>query len=184
LAAGLAATVITWTFAAGFAPEKLDSLSQYSPWLYGPAATAAWALFSIIAYLFLARNRRPRAPLNSYAGYRCQELAVVAAGDGCSLCANQQEKNRLGGVTAGFALTISGWVAALSLMPDGWLDWLGNAPAWIYCIASVVVWFTLSEVMYLLFRALAAQNAARWTRDPGGAATSVRSSSSQNLKSG
>ena len=162
LAAGLAATIITWTFAAAFVPEKLDSLSQYSPWLYGPAATAVWALLSAIAYVFITRARRRRAPLPSNENYRCREFAGVTASDGCSLCANQQEKNRLGGVTAGFALTISVWVAALSLMPDRWLDWLGDAPAWSYCIASVVVWFTLSQVMYLIFRALAPQNAVRW----------------------
>jgi uncharacterized protein (DUF983 family) len=153
LAAGLAVTVISWTFAAAFAPEELESLAHYSPWLYGPAATTAWALFSAIAYLLISRDRRRRAPLNPHEGYRCRELATAAKANGCSACANQEEKNRLGAVTAGFALTISGWVAALSFMPDGWLDWLGDAPAWIYCIASVVIWAILSEAMYLIFRA-------------------------------
>jgi hypothetical protein len=153
LAAGLAATVISWIFGAAFASDKLDSLSRYSPWLYGPAATAVWALFSAIAYLLISRDRPRRTPLISHEGYRCRELAVVATGKGCSVCANLEEKNRLGAVTAGFALTISGWVAALSFMPNGWLDWLSEAPGWIYCIASIILWAILSQTMYLIFRA-------------------------------
>jgi bacterioferritin len=153
LAAGLAATVISWTFAAAFAPEKLEALGHYSPWLYGPAATAAWALFSAIAYLLLRRDRRREAPSNAGEGYRCRELGVEAPTIGCTVCANQAEKNRLGAVTAGFALTIGTWVAALSFMPEGWLDWLGEAPAWIYCILSIVLWAASSVSMYLIFRA-------------------------------
>jgi len=153
LTIGLATTIASWTFAAAFAPEKLQSLARFSPWLYGPAATTVWALFSAIAYLVISRDRRGGAPLNSREGYRCREFAMAAKPAGCSVCANQEEKNRLGAVTAGFALTISAWVAALSFMPDGWLDWLGEAPAWIYCIASVILWATLSEAMYLIFRA-------------------------------
>ena len=153
LATGLAATIISWTFAAAFAPEELESLAHYSPWFYGPLATAAWALFSAIAYLLISRDRRRRAPQNAHEGYRCRELAMAAPANGCSVCANQAEKNRLGAVTAGFALTISGWVAALSFMPGAWLDWLSDAPAWIYCIASVVLWASLSEAMYIILRA-------------------------------
>ncbi|MBV8451963.1 MAG: hypothetical protein JOZ29_06770 [Deltaproteobacteria bacterium] len=153
LAAGLAATIISWTFAAAFAFEKVDSLSNYSPWLYGPATTAAWGLFSIIAYLIISRDHRRRMPLNSQEGYRCREFALAAAGNGHSICANQAEKNRLGAVTAGFAFTISGWVAALSFMPNGWLDWLGEEPAWVYCIVSVILWMASTQAMYLIFRA-------------------------------
>jgi hypothetical protein len=153
LAAGLAATIISWTFAAAFASEQLDSLSRYSPWLYGPAATAAWAAFSGVAYLLISRDRRRRVSLNSREAYRCPELALATKGDGCSVCANEEEKNRLGAVTAGFAVTISGWVAALSFMPDSWLDWLGGASAWVYCLASLILWATSSHGMYLIFSA-------------------------------
>ena len=153
LAIGLAATIVSWTFAVAFAPEKLDSLARYSPWLYGPAATAAWALCSGIAYLWISRDRRQRVPLNSRQAYRCRELPMVATASGCTVCANREEKNRLGAVTAGFALTISGWVAALSFMPDSWLDWLTKAPSGLYCIVSIVLWITLSAAMYLVFRA-------------------------------
>jgi len=151
LAAGLSVIVIGWTFAAAFAPEKLESLS-YSPWVYGPAATAAWGLFSAIAYQLISRGRRRRAPLESHEGYRRRDLLVVAT-EGYSLCASRAEKNRLAAVTAGFALTIAGWVAALSFMPNGWLDWLGQAPALLYCIVSIVLWAALTGVMYVVFRA-------------------------------
>jgi hypothetical protein len=153
LAVGLAAAVISWTFAAAFAPEKLESLSHYSPWLYGPVATTLWALFSVIAYLIISRDRRRKAPPNLHEGYHCRDLLVAVEASGCSVCANQAEKNRLAAVTAGFALTISGWVAALSFMPNGWLDWLGEAPAWIYCIGSIIMWAISSAAMYLVFHA-------------------------------
>jgi hypothetical protein len=151
LTIGLAATVAIWTFAAAFAPEELESLGRLSPWLYGPAATTAWALFSAIAYLLLSRDRKQKTPLNSCEGYRCRELAMPVKPNGRSVCANQKEKNRLGAVTGGFALTLNIWVAALSFMPEGWLDWLSQSPAWIYCIASVILWATLSEAVYLTF---------------------------------
>jgi hypothetical protein len=153
LAAGLAATVICWTFAAAFAPGELESLSQYSPWLYGPIASVVWALFSAIAYLLISRDQRRRAFLEPHEGYRCRDFTPAASANGGSVCANLEEKTRLAAITAGFALTISLWVAALSFMPDGWLDWLGEAPAWIYCLVSVVLWVTSSGAMYLVFRA-------------------------------
>jgi hypothetical protein len=169
LAAGLAATIISWTFAAAFTPEKLDSLSQYSPWLYGPAATAVWALFSAIAYFFIKRDRNRSAPVRSPEDYRCRDFAVMTFANGSSVCIDQEEKNRLGGVTGGFALTITGWVAALSVMPDHWLNWLSNAPASTYCVATIIVWAALTQAMYLIFRALN-QNRVR----SGARATDVR----------
>ena len=153
LAAGLAATIIGWTFAAAFAPEKMEAIAYYSPWLYGPAAATVWALFSTIAYVIVRRESRRQALLNSREGYRCRELAMLAPADGRSLCANQVEKHRLGAVTAGFALTISTWVAVLAFMPERWLDWLGAAPSWVYCIASVILWAASRQAMYLIFRA-------------------------------
>jgi ABC-type transport system involved in cytochrome c biogenesis permease subunit len=153
LAVGLTVTIASLMFAGAFAPDQLESVSRYSPWLYGPAATAAWALFSLIAYLLISRGRGQRAALDSHPGYGWRELATAPKRNGCSLCANQKEKNRLAAVTAGFALTLTAWVAVLSFMPDGWLDWLGKAPPWIYCLTSVVIWAGLSTAMYLIFRA-------------------------------
>jgi hypothetical protein len=153
LVAGLAATIAVWTFAAGFAPDQLDSLSRYSPWLYGPAATGAWALFSAIAYVLISREREPKASLDAKEGYQCRKQVMASKPNGCSVCATQEEKTRLAAVTAGFAVTITAWVAALSFMPYAWMDWLGQAPAWAYCIVSVALWWTLSATMYPLFRA-------------------------------
>ena len=152
LVAGLAATIAAWTFAAAFAPEELESLSRYSPWFYGPAATAAWALFSAIAYLFMSRGLDRRTMLNSHKSYRRLELAMAPKSNGHSVCANQNEKNRLCAVTAGLALTITAWVGALSFMPEHWIDWLGNSSVWICCVASLVLWSTLSAAMFLVFR--------------------------------
>jgi hypothetical protein len=153
LAAGLAGTVIGWTFAAAFAPEELESLSQYSPWLYGPVAVFLWALFSAIAFLLISRHRRWRVSLEPSEGYRCRDFAPAASANRGSVCANLEEKTRLAAVSAGFALTISLWVAALSFLPEGWFDLLGEAPVWIYCVVSITLWAALSEVMYLVFRA-------------------------------
>jgi hypothetical protein len=153
LAAGLAATVIGWIFAAAFAQTELESLSQYSPWLYGPVATAVWALFSAIAYLLISRDQRRRALLEPREGYRCRDFVPAVSANCRSVCANLEEKTRLAAVSAGFALTISVWVATLSFMPQGCLDWLGETPAWIYCLVSVTLWAALSEGIYLIFRA-------------------------------
>jgi len=153
LAAGLAATVIGWTFAAAFMPEELESVSQYSPWLYGPIAVAVWALFSAIAYLLISRDQRQRAILEAHDGYRCRDFPPTLSARCGSICVDLAEKTRLAATSAGFALTITAWVATLSFMPDGWLDWLGKAPAWLYCIISVTLWAALSAGMYLVFNA-------------------------------
>jgi hypothetical protein len=153
LATGLAATIIGWTFAAAFAPGELESLSQYSPWLYGPVAMIVWALFSAIAYLLISHDQRQRALLEPRAGYRCRDFPQVVPVNCHSVCANLEEKTRLGAISAGFALTISAWVAVLSFMPYGWLDRLERAPAWFYCLVSIILWLALSEGMYLVFRA-------------------------------
>jgi hypothetical protein len=152
LAVGLSATVVSLIFAGAFAPDQFESVSRVSPWLYGPIASGIWGLFSLIAYLFISRGRGRRAPLDSSEGYCCRELAMAPKPDGCSLCANEREKNRLAAATAGFAVTISAWVAVLSFMPGDWLDWLGRAPSWIYCISSIVLWSTSSGAMHLVFR--------------------------------
>ena len=155
LAAGVAATVICWTFTAAFAPGELESLSQYSAWLYGPVATTAWALFSALAYLFIFSDQRRRGSeetQDTHEGYRCRDFAPAVSANCGSVCANPEEKARLAAISAGFALTISIWVATLSFMPEGWLDWLGEASPWSYCVASVVLCAALSEAMYPVFR--------------------------------
>jgi hypothetical protein len=76
LTAGLAATVITWTFAAGYAPATLQTLGEYSPWLYGPGSTVAWAVFSAIAYLLIHRTG-PQTSAPHDETYRCRDLGVA-----------------------------------------------------------------------------------------------------------
>jgi hypothetical protein len=152
LTAGLAATIIVWTFAAGYAPETLEKLGEYSPWLYGPVSTVAWAAFSAIAYLLIRRGRQtPSRHLDET--YRGNAPGVPSTVISTSVCANQKAKNHLAAVTAGFALTITAWVAALSLMPADWIDSLSAAPAWSYCVGSVAFWAASSAAMYSIFNA-------------------------------
>ncbi len=151
LTVGLAATVGAWTFTAAFLPATVEKLTGYSPWVYGPVSTVVWALFSGVAYAILCRSHGQSAARDSLANYRCPEIAAAASAPGASVCASREEKRRLGAATAGFALTISTWVAALSFMPEDWLDTLTAAPVWFYCLVSVGLWATFSAVMYLAF---------------------------------
>lgn len=153
LTAGLAVTIIAWTFAAAYAPATLESLGEYSPWLYGPGSTVAWALFSGVAYLLIHRRDSRSSSTHPDETYCCRELGLRAPTTGFSVCASSDEKNHLAAVTAGFALTIAAWVATLSLMPEDWLDSLGEAPAWSYCAGSIGLWAALSVVMYHVFSA-------------------------------
>ncbi len=149
LTVGLAATVGAWTFVAAFAPATLEALGGYSPWIYGPASTAVWALFSGATYALLCRNRDQNAGSDALANYRCPELGIAAPAAGTSVCASREEKTRLGAATAGFALTISTWVAALSFMPEDLLDSLSAAPVWFYCLVSIGLWAAFSTLMYM-----------------------------------
>ena len=153
LTAGLAATIIIWTFAAAYAPASLEKLGEYSPWFYGPGSTVAWAVFSAVAYLLIHRSVQPSPSRHLDETYRCRDLGVPTPAIGPSVCANRDEKNHLAAVTAGFALTITAWVAALSLMPADWLDSLSAAPPWSYCVGSVGLWAALSTAMYSIFSA-------------------------------
>jgi hypothetical protein len=151
LTAGLAATIVIWIFAAGYAPATLEGLGEYSPWLYGPLSTAAWAVFSVIAYLLIRRSGEQSSSPDT--AYRCHDLRIPPAPAGGSVCTNRDEKNHLAAVSAGFALTITTWVAALSTMPADWLDSLSVTPAWWYCAGTVGLWAALSTIMYSVFSA-------------------------------
>jgi hypothetical protein len=67
---------------------------------------------------------------------------------------DQKEKHRLAAVVAGGALTITTWIAAISFMPASWLDRLEQGPAWLYCIASTILWVILSTAIYFIYRRL------------------------------
>ena len=152
LAAGLATTVIGWTFVVAFVQNKLESFSEYPLWLDGAVAIAVWALFSAIAYLLISRDPLQSSFLESHQNYRCPDLPRAVSANCGSVCANLEQKTRLAAMSAGLALTISLWLAALSFMPSAFLDWLGEAPAGICCIGSVILWVALSKGMYLVFR--------------------------------
>jgi hypothetical protein len=154
LTAGLAATIISWTFAVGYAPESLEALGDYSPWLYGPVATAAWAAFSAVAYLLIHQGNCRKVPSIPNEYYRCPDRQVAAPPRSLSVCASRDEKDRLAAVTAGLALTMSTWVAALSFAPERWMEALSAAPPWLYCLASVGLWASFSTASCSVFRAL------------------------------
>ena len=128
-------------------------MGEYSPWLYGPVSTVVWAVFSAIAYLLIHRKGQQNSPRHLDETYCCPDLGLPVPVISPSLCANRDEKNRLEAVTAGFALTVTAWVVALSLMPADWLDSLSAAPAWPYCVGSVGLWAALRAVMYSIISA-------------------------------
>ncbi|MGA2409286.1 MAG: hypothetical protein ABSG46_02715 [Candidatus Binataceae bacterium] len=152
LTVGLAAAIIAWVFVGAFAPASLEAMGGYSPWLYGPAAMALWALFTAIAYLLLRRNAREWTPSNSDETYRSASLRVTCPLHAASVCASRAEKDRLAAVTAGFALTITAWVAALSFVPGDWIGALGAAPPSLYCLASIGLWAVLTGASHAVFR--------------------------------
>lgn len=148
LTVGLAATVGAWVFVAAFLPASLEALTGYSAWIYGPVSTAVWALFSGTAYVALRRTWSRSSRSDSLVDYRCRELAIAAGEAAVSMCASHEEKLRLAAATAGFALTIATWVAALSFIPEGLLDSLSAAPAWFYCLTSIALWAAFRVLMY------------------------------------
>jgi hypothetical protein len=154
LTAGLAATIICWTFAVAYAPDSLEALGDYSPWLYGPAAIAVWAMFSTATYLLLRRNGRREIPSSPHENYQCAGLHVTAPSHGASVCASRAEKDRLAAVSAGLAFTMSTWVVTLSLAPERWMEALSAAPPWLYCLASAALWAGFSVATGAVFRAL------------------------------
>jgi len=154
LTAGLAATITAWTFAVGYAPAVLESLTGYSAWFYGPIALAVWAAFTTIAYLLIHRDARRGIPPSSDENYRCGELHIGAPAAGLSVCASRGEKDQLAAVTAGLAFTMTIWVAALSFAPNKWMEALSAEPPWFYFLVSVGLWVSLSFANYPVFRAL------------------------------
>jgi len=154
LTGGLALTIITWTFAAGYAPASVDALGGYSPWLYGPVMTAIWGTFAATAYLLIHWKASRKIPPAWDEDYRCAALHAASPTLGLSVSVSRSEKDRLAGVTAGLALTMGTWVAVLSFAPDGWMEGLVTAPPWLCCLASAALWVSFSIASYSVFRAL------------------------------
>jgi len=153
MTAGMAAVAGAWTFLAAFAPATLAALDGLSPWFDVPALIAIWALFSAIVYLLLRRTRHTHPASDEIVDYHCRERQITPYATSVSLCASREEKRHLGAITAGFALTISMWVAALSFLPGAWLNALNPAPVWFYCLVSAGLWVILSAAMYSLLSA-------------------------------
>jgi ABC-type transport system involved in cytochrome c biogenesis permease subunit len=158
LIAGLAATIICWICAVAFALNSLEALGDYSPWLYGPAAMAVWAMFSTVTYLLIRRNSRQKIPSSLHEHYQCAGLHVTAPYHGASICASRAEKDRLAAVTAGLAFTMSTWVVTLSLAPERWMEALSAAPPWLYCLASAALWAGFSVASGAVIRASSRRN--------------------------
>ena len=106
----------------GVCADELEALGGFSPWFDGPVLTAAWALFSGLAYLLLRRGEIARHAPDEIANYRCRMAETTPYSASASVCASREEKRRLAAATAGFALTISVWVATLSFLPEGWFN--------------------------------------------------------------
>jgi len=53
---------------------------------------------------------------------------------------------------AGFAVTISAWLALLSFAPHDWLDGIVSTSPWIYSLASMLVWWGSAVFAYWSFR--------------------------------
>jgi hypothetical protein len=153
LMTGLSAVAGSWIFVAAFAPTKLEALGGFSPWFDGPVLTAAWALFSGLAYLLLRRGDIARHAPDEIANYRCRMAETTPYSASASVCASREEKRRLAAATAGFALTISVWVATLSFLPEGWFNALNAAPVWFYCLVSVGLWGLLTAAMRVALEA-------------------------------
>jgi hypothetical protein len=157
LSAGLAIVVLFWMAAEAFASNWVESLGILSIWLYGPITAAAWGLLSISSYLLIVRAQRRNPALCPEHEEATREARGAATGDltkvpKCIEEADALEKDQLGGLMGGFAVTIAAWLAVLSFAPLKWLDSIASATPWIYCLASIALWFGSAELMYWSFR--------------------------------
>ena len=156
LSAGLAIVVLFWTGAQAFASDWIDSLGARSVWFYGPVSAAAWGLISAVSYVLIVRaqGRNPAlCPEHEEATREIRrktcELGKVPK---CIEYVDQLERDKLGAVMGGFAITIAVWLALLSLSPPGFLDGIVSTSPWIYSLATMVLWWGSGQLMYWTFR--------------------------------
>jgi hypothetical protein len=157
LSAGLAIVVLVWMAAEAFASDWIESLGVLSIWLYGPITAAAWGLLSCISYLLIVRAEQRNPALCPEHEEATREARGAATGDlrkipKCIEQVDALEKDKLAALMGGFAITIAGWLALLSFAPLAWLDSIVTITPWIYCLASMAVWFGSAELMYWIFR--------------------------------
>jgi hypothetical protein len=156
LSAGLAIIVLAWTGAQAFASNWVDSLGVHSVWLYGPISAAAWGLLSAISYVLIVRAQRRNPALCPEQEEVTRELrrktCELTKVPKCIEYVDQLERDKLGALMAGFAITIATWLALLSFAPHDWLDGIVSTSPWIYSLASMVVWWGSAEITYWGFR--------------------------------
>jgi hypothetical protein len=157
LSAGLALVVLVWIAAQAFASEWIASLGTLSIWFYGPVSAAAWGVLSLISYTLIVRAQRRNPALCPEHEEATREARLAACADltkipKCVEELNAVEKDKLAALMAGFAITITSWLAIFSFVP---MEWLGSAISispWLYCLASIAVWASSAELMYWGFR--------------------------------
>lgn len=156
LSAGLAIIVLAWTGAQAFASNWIDSLGVLSVWFYGPISAAAWGLLSAISYVLIVRAQRHNPALCPEHEEATRELrrktCELRKVPQCIEFVDQLERDKLGALMGGFAITIATWLALLSFAPHDWLDGIVSTSPWIYSLASMVVWWGSAELMYWGFR--------------------------------
>ena len=156
LCAGLAIIVLAWTGAQAFASDWINTLSVPSVWLYGPISAAAWGLLSAISYILITRAERRNPALCPEHEEAMRELrrktCELTKVPKCIEYVDQLERDKLGAVMGGFAITIATWLALLSFAPRGLLDGIVSTSPWIYSLATMLVWFGSAQFTYWSFR--------------------------------
>ena len=151
LAAGLAIVILVWSGLQAFFGSWVDSLGDLSPWLYGPVSVAVWGLLSLGCYGLIVRAQRRNPALCYEHEEATREARLRATGELRKTPpvreASSAEQDKLAAVTGGFAITIAAWLAILSFGFD-WLAGLTNVSPWVYCLFSLLLWFTAGHVMY------------------------------------
>jgi len=156
LSAGLAIVVLAWTATQAFASDWIDSLGALSVWLYGPISAAAWGLLSVISYVLIIRAQRRNPALCPEHEEVTRELrrktCEVTKVPKCIEYVDELERNKLGALMGGFAITIAAWLALLSFAPPGLLDGIVSTSPWVYSLATMLVWWGSAVFMYWSFR--------------------------------
>jgi hypothetical protein len=157
LSVGFAIVVLVWIAAQAFASEWIASLGTLSIWFYGPVSAAAWGVLSLISYRLIVRAQRRNPALCPEHEEATREARLAACADltkipKCVEELNAVEKDKLAALMAGFAITITSWLAIFSFVPMEWLGSAINISPWLYCLASIAVWASSAELMYWGFR--------------------------------
>jgi hypothetical protein len=157
LSAGLAIVVLVWIAVQAFGSNWIEPLGVLSIWFYGPITAATWGLLGFISYLLIIRAQRRNPALCPEHEEATREARGAATGElrkvpKCIEQVDALEKDKLAALMGGFAITIASWLAVLSFAPLKWLDSIASITPWIYCLASMAVWFGSAELMYWSFR--------------------------------